>query len=250
VIDPESESAEHHEKSLALVELLDSSHPTVEPIPAVWAEHKRLAAVAHQARQEVARRVAAGLDAGCVIGRQPPVRRVRTDQRTGRDLDPLHGASAVTDELIGFWEHQKNVLAPAVESSYREAAERTPYRPALVASAKQHIGLLRQREMMLSEGGVELEASVNGYEQAYVNLRQSAIDARDVAGEAETRLISLRRILAEAEFGDRNTEERDFLANAISQVTPTGLVDAGSGMPMMPGRPSPPKKYAWQESAG
>jgi hypothetical protein len=235
-IDVEAESASLKERSAELAQLLDAGHPVVDRshVRQALAESQRLAREARRARQEVAARVAAGLDARCVVGRQPPVRRVQTDPRTGRDLDPLGGRSAVTSELLDFWTHKRDVVAAAVESSYREAAERTPYRPALVASAKAHIGLLRTRETMLSESGVELEGAVNAYEQSFVNLRQAALDVQtDIAGPAETRLGSLRRISAEAVLGDGD-DERGFLANAISQVTPTGLVDAATTMPLVP----------------
>jgi hypothetical protein len=235
-IDVEAESAALKERSAELAQLLDAGHPVVDrsQVRQVSAESQRLAKETHRARREVAARVAAGLDAGCVVGRQPPVRRVKTDPRTGRDLDPLGGRSAVTDELLRFWEHKRDVVAPAVEGQYREAAERTPLRPPLLAAARQHIALLRQREMMLSEGGVELEASLAAYEQAFVNLRQAALDVpTDISAEAITRLQSLRRIQAQAELGDGD-DERGFLANAISQVTDVGLVDVATTMPLVP----------------
>ena len=255
MIDVEAESREIRERSAELAELLDGGHPVLDRthVREVAAESRRLAREARQARQRVAAQIATGAGAPCVIGRQPPVRRVRTDPHTGRDTDPLAGRSAVTAELIQYWTHQKDVVAPAVEASYREAAERTPFREALVASARQHVSLLKSRETMLDEGGVELEASVARYDEAYVNLRQAAVDAQAISGEAETRLQSLRRIEAEAVLGDGDTE-RDFLANAISSVTPTGLVDPATAMPLIPdsSRATPrAKKFAWQyESAG
>jgi hypothetical protein len=234
VIDPESESAEYRGKSLALTELLDAGHPVVDrsQVREVSAESRRLAKEARQARQRVAAQVAAGAGAPCAIGREPPVRRVRTDPRTGRDLDPLGGRSAVTDELLRYWEHQRDTVAPAVEGSYREAAERTPYRPALVASALETISRLRERREMLPHG-VELEAAVARYDAAYTGLRQSLVDCQDIAGAAVTRLAALRRIEAEAEFGDRDIET-DFLAAAISQAVEPGLVDAKTTMPLVP----------------
>jgi hypothetical protein len=252
MIDVEAESREIRERSAELAELLDGGHPVLDRthVREVAAESRRLAREARQARQRVAAQIATGAGAPCVIGRQPPVRRVRTDPRTGRDLDPLAGKSAVTAELLAFWEHQRDIVAPAVEASYREAAERTPYQPALVASARQHVSLLKSRETMLDEGGVELEASVARYDEAYVNLRQAAVDAQAISGEAETRLQSLKRIEAEALLGDGD-DERGFLANAISSVTPTGLVDPATAMPLVPdsSRATPrANQYAWQES--
>jgi hypothetical protein len=229
-IDVEAESAAVKARSEQLVKALDAGHPVVEPIPAIWAERRRLAALTHQARRQVAARVAAGLDPHCVVSPQPPLRRVRTDWR-GHDLDPLHGRSAVTDELVRFWEFQRDQLGPAVEASYRTAAERTPYREPLVAAARGHLALLRERRSMLSEGGSELEAAVDRYDQAFVNLRQSALEAQHIGGEAVGRLQSLRRIEAEAELGDDNNE-RGFLAAAISQMSDSGLVDAGTLTPL------------------
>jgi hypothetical protein len=217
-IDVERESQALHQRSADLVAQLDAGHPVVEPIPGVWAERRRLAAATHQARREVAAKVAAGLDPGCVVGPSAPIRHVKTDPRTGHDLDPLHGQSVVTDALVAYWEWQRDTLAPAIEAQYRMAAEKTPHRPSLVAAARQHIGVLQQRATMLTEGGVDVEAAATRYDGAYERLRMGALDAQAIAGEAMTRLRALRRITAEAELGD-DFDERPFIAAALSATT-------------------------------
>jgi hypothetical protein len=239
-VDPEAESQAMAERSLELAGLLDAGHPVVKGTPAVLAESARLGRAAHRARLEVAAKVAAGADPGCPVGNEPPVRRVRTDNR-GRDLDPLGGRAAVTPELIAFWEYRRDVVFPAVEAMYRRAAEETPYRPALVAAAKGHLGVLRERWSMLSEGGVELEAAVESYDSAFVVLRQNANDCQMIATEAENRLVALRKEAAALLVGADQT--KGFITNAISSAAPdtfpifddTGrpyaTVDAKTGQP-------------------
>jgi hypothetical protein len=216
VIDPENESRALKERSAELAQMLDGGHPVVESPSAVLAESRRLGVVAHQARKVVAVKVAAGLDPGCPIGKPPAVRQVETDQ-WGRDLDPLHGRAVISPELVAYWTHRRDVVAPAVEAQYREAAERTPYREALVAAAQGHISLLRERRSMLSEGGLELEAALAQYESAYVNLRQAAADSQSIATAAIDRLDSLRR--EEAQLFVPTDQVTGFLASAVSQVT-------------------------------
>jgi hypothetical protein len=230
MLDPEAESAELKQRSAELAQLLDAGHPVVGGCPDVMAESKRLAAAAHQARRKVAGRVAAGLPVDCPVGTQPPLRRVRTDAR-GKDLDPLGGRSVVSPEILRYWEHRRDVVFPAVEAMYTRAAEETPYREALVAAARAHIALLRERQMLSSEGGVDVEVAMAKYDEAYRRLRQGKIDAQDIASEAVERLASLRRIAASLELGDRD-EVKPFLASAIATATDAPLFDPASGMPL------------------
>jgi hypothetical protein len=232
VIDAEAESDALRQRSVDLGELLDAGHPVVGggSLPEV-AESRRLGQLAHQARQTAAARVAAGLDPGCVVGRQPPVRRTRTD-RHGRDLDPFHGAAVVTDELVAYWEHRRDVVAPAVEAQYRRAATDRPYREALVAAARGHIAVLRERQAMLSEGGLGLEAALARYDEAFLALRQAANDdAQTIANEAETRLASLRREAAQALVG--GDEVKGFLGATLASVTDVGVVDPDTALPLV-----------------
>jgi hypothetical protein len=231
MLDPEAESAALAQRSLELVQMLDSSHPVVEGCADVLAESKRLGAVATQARKKVAAKIAAGLPVDCPVSHQPAVRRVRTDRR-GRDLDPLGGRSAVTPELLEYWRHRKDVVAPAVEGSYRQAAERTPYREALVAACRGHIGVAQQRFAMLSEGGSDLEAALRRYDDAFTNLRMAALDAQSIATEAQTRIAALRRAAASATLGDDDL--KGFLASAIAQATDAPLFDPDTAMPLEP----------------
>jgi hypothetical protein len=232
-IDPEAESLILKERSVELTEMLDAAHPTVVAPADVWAESRRLGQVAAQARRVVASRVANGRDPGpdVTVGKAPPIRRVRTDRR-GHDLDPLHGRACITSQLLSYWTHRKDVLAPAVEGSYREAAERLPYRPALASAAQGHLGVLRERRAMLSEHGIALEASLAAYDNAYVALRQNAnSEPAAIATEAQNRLDSLRREAAEAVLG--GDQVKGLLAAAVSQVTDPGVLDADTGMPLV-----------------
>jgi hypothetical protein len=199
----------------------------------VLTESKRLADETHRARRQVAGRVAAGLGlpAKVVLGRTPPIRRIRTDTRTGRDLDELHGRSAVTPELLAYWQHRKDIVFPAVEAMYRAAAERKPYSEPLVSAARAHISVLRERRSMLSEGGDALEAALGAYDQSFENLRTAVIDSQDVATEAIERLASLKRLVAEAELGD-GPDEKGFIAGVLGSMS--DLPIDTEGMPYVP----------------
>jgi hypothetical protein len=228
MLDPEAESAALKQRSLELVQMLDSSHPVVEGCADVLAESKRLGKVAYQARREAAAKVAAGLDPACVVGNPPPIRRVATNRR-GKDLDPFGGRAVVTDELLEYWTHRRDVVAPAVEGVYRSAAEHTPYREALVAACRGHIGVAQQRFAMKSEGGVELEAALERYDSAYRNLRESANDAQRIAVEATDRLAALAREKASALVG--GDQVKGFIGATLAAVTDRP-VDPDTAMPL------------------
>jgi hypothetical protein len=233
MIDPEAESEALRQRSHELVQLLDAGHPVVVQNRAVLGESRRLATESQRARREVAARVAAGLDPGCVVGREPPIRHVKTD-RQGRDVDPFHGSAVVTDALIRYWEHRRDTVAPAVEDAYRQAAIEKPYREALVAAARGQISLLRERQMMLSEGGVQLETAVAHYDEAFLSARQAALDAQAIAGEAIERLASLRREEAAAVLGDSDNVT-GFIASAIASATDVPIaIDAKTDLPLVP----------------
>jgi hypothetical protein len=232
VIDLESlvaESESLSQRSSDLAGLLDAGHPTVVPPAEVLGESRRLGAVAAAARKQVASRVAAGVTpgAGVTVGRQPPVRRVQTDRR-GRDLDPLHGRTVITPELVAYWEHRRDAVASAVEGSYREAAERTPYSEALVAACRGHLAVLEGRQSRNEAGG--LVAAVRAYDDAYVALRQSAVDAQQIANQAQARLDSLEREKANAVVGA--DELKGFIAAALSTITDLP-VDPESTLPLV-----------------
>jgi hypothetical protein len=230
-INLERESELLKQRSLELAQLLDAGHPALEPIAAVWAERKKLAAATHQARRDAAARVAAGADTpGVTVGHAAPIRRTKTDWR-GVDTDPFHGSPVVTPQLIAYWEHQRDVVSPAIEAQYRRAATDRPYQPALVAAARGHLGVLRERRTMLSEDGTKLEASLAAYDQAYERLRVGALDSQSIRGEAMTRLAALRRITVDAEMGDQ-FDERPFIASALSATTDLPI-NADTGTPLV-----------------
>jgi hypothetical protein len=232
MLDPEAESEAVKQRSAELAQLLDAGAPVVDRsgIREALAESRRLGDAANRARRDAAQRVAEGLDPGCPIGHAPPVRRVRTDPRTGRNLDPFGGRSVVTPELVAYWEHRKDVVFPAVEAMYRQAATERPYREALVAAASGQVALLRERRSMLSEGGVELEAAVMHYDEAFVALRQAANDAQSIATEAETRLASLKREAASALVG--TDEVKNFIGATLGAVL-DAPVDPDTAMPLI-----------------
>jgi hypothetical protein len=225
----EAESEDLRQRSLELSQLLDAGQPAVEGCAAVLAESKRLGALASQARRDAAAKVAAGRDPGCPVGHTPPIRRIRTDGRN-RDLDPFHGKAVVTDQLLRYWEHRRDVVAPAVEGMYRAAATERPYRAALVSAVHGHMALLRERRSMLTEGGADLEASLRRYDDAYVNLRQGALDAQQIVIEAQTRLDSLKREAASTLGGGDNV--KGFIASSIAQATDALLLDPDTSMPL------------------
>jgi hypothetical protein len=240
MIDPVAESQELTDRSLELVRMLDDNHPVVEGMPTdVVVESERLARAAREAKREVARKVAAGQDPGCVIGHQPPVVRV------GRVADPFHGAPVITSALLRYWEFQRDHVAVAEEARYRQAATERPYSEPLVAAAKQHLGLLMTRCSMPTEGGRELENSLRRYDESYLNLRQSANDAGSIATAARDRLASLKRAEAAALMG--TDEIKPFIANAIASVADFPMFDPNTGMPLVAVKPAteqPVKKVA------
>jgi hypothetical protein len=225
VIDPEAESEILRQRSLELAEMLDAGHPVAERPEAVWAESRRLGLVATQARREVATRVANGKDpgTGVTVGRQPPIRRVKTDRR-GHDLDPLHGRAAITPELVRFWEHRRDVVFPAVETSWRQAVEDRPYRDALVCAARGHLAVLGQRRST-SEGAARLAGALRAYDTAFENVRQAVLDSQAIATEATGRLAVLDRERAAVLVGEDNV--KPLIASALGEVLDLP-VDAGS----------------------
>ena len=79
---------------------------------------------------------------------------------------------------------------------------------------------------------VELEAALTRYESAYERLRVAALDAQAIAGEAMTRLRTLRRISAEAELGDAST--KGPLSPPPCRRPPTS-----------PSTPTPAHRWSW-----
>jgi hypothetical protein len=231
MIDVEAEGQALAERSGELIAMLDSSHPVVGPPPAELDESRRLGRAAHEARKRVAEAVARGRDPGCPLGPPAPVRRVRTDPRTGRDLDPLGGRQAVTSELVAYWEHRRDCVAPAVEAQYRSPAEAMPYQEPLAAAARGHLSVLQGRQSR-GEGAEELHRALRGYNESYESLRSNALDSQGIAREASERLASLRRIAAALELGEDKLE--GFIAAAVASSGDFPLIDPESGRPLSP----------------
>ena len=244
MIDPEAEAAAIRVRSAELAALLDAGIPVVDlgPVRAAQAEAARLGAVAQAARKDVAVRLAAGMDAGAgvVVGRSRPIRRVRTDAR-GRDLDGvLKGRAAITPQLIRCIEFRRDVVGPTIADAYRRAIEARPWRPALVAAVRGHIGLVGLRQNSDSEGGPALAAALETYERSYAVLREAIIDGEHVAVEAADRLANLEREKAEALVGDDDTVITGLIASAVAGATPDQVVIDGRPIGMAaPAEPRP-----------
>jgi hypothetical protein len=228
MIDVELESRELAERSRALTGMLDGGHPVLGPPPAELDESRRLGRAAHEARQRVAERVARGQDPGCPLGPPAPIRRVKTDPRTGADLDPLRGRQAVTDELLQFWTYRRDCVADVVAGWYNRAATETPFSEALTCAARGHLALLQGRQSS-GEGAAELGRALKAYNDAYDALRQAALDSQMIGNEAVGRLASLRRIVAQLEVGDDDLKPL-IAAAAAREDAP--LIDPESGRPL------------------
>jgi hypothetical protein len=235
MIDVEAESQELRDRSLELVELLKDV-PVLGPPPPELDESRRLGRAAHQARQRVAERVARGQDPGCPLGPPAPIRRVRTDPRTGRDLDPLRGRQAVTGELLQFWTYRQDVVAAAVADWYTRAAEETPFSEPLVCASRGHLAVLEGRRSA-SEGGSELSQALKAYVDCFEGLRSNGLDSQQIANEAAGRLASLRRIVAQLEVGD--DQLKPLIAAAASTVADLP-VDPESLTPLIAVGATPP----------
>jgi hypothetical protein len=239
LFNPEAESEAMKARSLELVELLEDL-PVVKGSPPEVAESRRLAQVAGQVRRTVAARIQAGLDPGpgVVVGGRPAIRRVVVDNK-GKDVDPLGGRVVISDELVEHWRYRRDVLAPAVAAQYTRAAEETPFSESLVAAAKGHLSVLRGRESMKQEGGVELEAAVKAYSDSYSALRTAALDAQQIGVEAENRLNALQRERAQAQLGEGDTT-RGLIASAMVEATDALAFDPESLTPLVPIGAAPP----------
>jgi hypothetical protein len=231
MLDPEAESAALKERSHQLIELLDDAHPVLDrsELDEVLAESRRLGDAARRARREAATKFVTDGDAGVPVGPAPVVRRVQTN-RHGRDRDVFHGRSVVTDQLLEYWRHRKDVVFPATERMHRAAVEDRPYNQALVSAAHGHVSVLQGRRSVLSEAGDLLEAALKAYDDSYANVRMAALDSQQIANEAQTRLDSLKREAASALVG--GDEVKGFIANTLGVVL-DAPVDPDTAMPLI-----------------
>lgn len=206
-IDVEAESDALRQRSAELVALLDAGVPVVDRTStrAVQEEAAELARAAHRARADVAKKVAAGQDPGVPMSKIPPIRRIAST-RNGRDPDAvLRGRSVITPELVAYFEHQRDTVAPATEDMYRQAVADRPYQAALVAAVRGHLALLGQRQNVESEGGEALTVALRRYDDAYSAIRENINDAHMIATVAIGRLTSIERERAAAVLGDDET---------------------------------------------
>ena len=232
MVDPEGESKALASRSAELIELLRAGVPSVDkgPVREALAESRRLGAAAHRARQDVAVKVALNVDPGCPVSRAPAIRRVRTDL-AGHDVDPLHGRSAVTEELLRFWQHRKDTVAAVIADVYRKAAEATPFSQSLTSAVFGHLSVLRDRRSYQLEGGNELELAFHDYEQVYQAVKEGLNEAEMVSVEAEDRLQSLKRVAAESLVTDPETSVKGLIHASISMAADSP-VSAQTGLPV------------------
>jgi hypothetical protein len=142
----------------------------------------------------------------------------------------LGGRSVISPELLSFWQHRRDELAPATEASFREAAQRVPYSEALAAAARGHLAVLAGRQSR-GEGAEGLAAALKAYDDAYVALRQSAVDSQQIAIQAQARLDSLEREKANSVVG--GDQVKGFIASVLAADSDLP-VNVETGVPLTP----------------
>jgi hypothetical protein len=248
VIDVERESQEILERSRDLAAALDAALPSVDRsgIREALAESKRLAAAAATARNDVARRLAKGMSPGCPLGPAGPIRRVRTVN--GRDTDPwLKGRLVCSPELRSYHEHRRDQVAGAYRAAYAEAGERFDSHLALLAAARGHVSVLRARDSVGLEGGVELEAAIANFSDAAGVLRAGMREADEIEAAAQSALDEMASAplaaAIEAQEGPTAALAVHQWTNAVKSAVMQGgsPVDAESGVALesKPGEPEP-----------
>jgi hypothetical protein len=193
-IDVERESQALAKRSFELAEMLEAAVPVVDrsPIKAALAESSRLAKEAHEARDQVTVRVAAGLDPGCLIGPPLPIRKVPSTP-DGRDPDPvIKGRAVITPELVAYWVHRRDVVGPSIVSASERAAEALPTAPALTAAARGHLAVLRERANFGDEGGSTLDAALQRFDNARGTLVAGRNEGAWITSSAVERLELLQ----------------------------------------------------------
>jgi hypothetical protein len=243
MIDVEHESELLKQRSHDLAAQLGATVVVVDRtgIEEALAESRRLAERAAAARAAVAARLAAGQQPGAALGPFQPIRKVRT-LPDGRDPDPhLQGRVAVTAELLDFHTHRRDVVAAAYREAFARAGARLDARPALVAAAKGHLSLLRERGSFTAEGGDRLDRSLRSFLDIAGTLRAGQQEADEIAAAAEVALTQLRaaplQAVMEAEGGPMaDLRLASFAVGRMSAAMGGEPLDAASGKPI--GKPT------------
>jgi hypothetical protein len=228
------------ERSAELAAQLDAAVVTVDRsgIDQVLAESQRLDAAARAARADVSRRLAAGRQPGVPLGPVGPVRRVPEGPNGQPDGDPwLKGRVALTPELFDYWTHRRDVVAPAYRDAYLAAGAQYEARPSLLAAARGHGALLRDRESVTSEGGVELYAALRRFLDSAGSIREGVAQADEIQREAEAALERLHAAPGLAAVEDEHgpmaaTAVNQWIGGRISAVLGSEPVNATTGRPV------------------
>ena len=85
---------------------------------------------------------------------------------------------------------------------YSITAQAFDRRPTLLAAARGHLALLRQRQSFTDEGGEELAAALDRFLNSAGTLRAGLQQADEISGEAQMALENLRSAPALAELED------------------------------------------------
>lgn len=235
MIDPQAESQALAERSLELAEMLDRALPVVDqgPIRTALAESRRLGLEAKHARDDVARRVAAGGEPGCPVGPQPPIRRVPST-RTGQDPDPImRGRAVVTPELVDYWIHRRDHVGPAIVAAHQDAAAGLAELRPLLAACRGHLSMLRPRGEDEAEGGPVLRAAVAHFTDLRAALASGINDGQSVVSEAADRLGILRGEATAGKLGDQGIDwVQPWVAGRVAAVLQLdGPIDVTAPLP-------------------
>jgi hypothetical protein len=238
-IDVEAESRALSERSTELARMLEAAIPVVDKsaIREALAESRRLALVARKARDDVAQLVRRGqsLPVGCVLGVQPPIRRVPSGAGDRRAYDVLQGRAVVTPELVDYWIHRRDVVGPAIVSAYQSAAEALTPLPPLLAAARGHIALLRQRQSFPAENGEVVLAALAHCDAARGELLAGVNDGEQISTEAVARLEILRGEGAAAKIQGHGADwVTPWVAGKIASALELDVVDVNAPLGASP----------------
>jgi hypothetical protein len=140
----------------------------------------------------------------------------------------------VTPALIRYHEHRRDEVAAAFRSAYGRAAEEYERRPALTAASAGHVAVLRQRGLLVAEGGEELQAALQRFRDSAGVLREGLQEADRIAEAADAALEQLRSApwlaAVEAEGGPMSlTTVNSWVIGRMSAAMGSEPLDAVSG---------------------
>jgi hypothetical protein len=241
-VDAVRESEEVAARSCQLTKLLNEVTVVLDRsrVDQEEARSRELLAEVSSARRRVVEAVRRGEDpgTGVVLGVVEPIRKVPSD-RAGYDAYmTLNGRDVLSDELVEYWRHRRDALAPAVRAMYVQAAESAVSTAPLRASAREHLARLRSRETMADEGGEALLGALNGLEFRFDEFHRKLLDAADIEYEASARLADIdtarfkaRLFATEPEAAVRHIDNVVFgrLAAMVDEPVMVPVRQAGRG---------------------